>query len=81
MHRYLRLVIVGMVLVLVSSSLAHAQGCVLCYQSAAASGARIIAGLKSGIEILIVPPLVIMGCAMRMAYRKRNQYREESRES
>jgi len=81
MQRYLKLVVVGMVLILAGSSFAHAQGCVLCYQNAAASGARIIAALRSGIEILIVPPFVIMGLAMRMAYRKRNQYRGESPQS
>ena len=81
MSRYLKLVSVGMALLLACAGAAHAQGCVLCYQSAAASGARIIAALRSGIEILIVPPLVILGGAMRMAYRKRNQYREQSLES
>lgn len=50
----------------------HAQGCAMCYQSAAASGARLIRALKSGIVIMMIPP-VLMTCAFaRLVYRKRN---------
>jgi hypothetical protein len=54
-----------------------AQNCSLCYTQAAAAGARIVQGLRSGIVILVLPPMLIcIGLAV-MTYRKRNQFNEE----
>jgi hypothetical protein len=66
---------IGLVLVaaLMIPPLAFSQGCALCYTQAANSGARMIKALKSGIVILIIPPLSICGGAIALAYRKRNQ--------
>jgi len=50
-----------------------AQGCAMCYQSAAKSGAQAIQALRAGILILLFPPLFICAGIVRMAYRKRNQ--------
>jgi hypothetical protein len=55
---------------------AFSQGCALCYTQAAASGARMIRALKSGIVILIIPPLSMCMGAIALAYRKRNQFNE-----
>ena len=57
--------------------LISAQGCALCYTQAAGSGSRIIQALKSGILILIVPPMLICLGITWMAYRKRNQFNED----
>lgn len=76
--RYLKLGLAGLAfLLLLSSGDLHAQGCAMCYQSAAASGARIIRALKGGIVILIIPPLLMTGAFARLVYRKRNICNEE----
>lgn len=75
---YLKLRMAGLAfLFLVSPSYVHAQGCAMCYQSAAASGARLIHALKSGIVILMIPPLLMTGVFARLVYRKRNLCNEE----
>jgi hypothetical protein len=54
-----------------------AQNCALCYTQAAGAGARIAQALRSGIVILVLPPMLIcIGLAV-MTYRKRNQFNEE----
>lgn len=50
----------------------YAQGCALCYQDAAASGAHFIQALRSGILILLAAPLVVCAGIAIMAYQKRN---------
>jgi len=57
--------------------LAWAQGCALCYTQAAGSGSRIIQALKSGILILIIPPMLICLGITWMAYKKRNDFNED----
>jgi hypothetical protein len=52
----------------------HAQSCALCYSQAANSGSKIIQGLRSGILILIIPPLFMSIGFTVIAYRKRNQF-------
>jgi hypothetical protein len=54
-----------------------AQGCALCYTQAAGSGSRVIAALKSGILILVVPPMLICLGITWMAYKKRNEFNED----
>ena len=46
--------------------------CAMCYQNAAAQGARGIRALNFGILILLLPPLAIAGCITRLAYRYRS---------
>jgi hypothetical protein len=71
--RYIKLALAGLAfLFLISPTHLHAQGCAMCYQSAAASGARLIRALKSGIVILIIPPLLMTGLFARLVYRRRN---------
>ena len=57
----------------------HAQNCALCYTQAAGSGSRMIAALRSGILILAIPPMLICIGITWMAYKKRNQFNEDSR--
>jgi hypothetical protein len=54
-----------------------AQNCALCYTQAAGSGSRMIHALKSGILILMIPPMGICIGLTVMAYRKRNQFNED----
>jgi len=58
-------------------TLAWAQGCALCYTQAAGSGSRVIQALKSGILLLVVPPMLICLVITWMAYKKRNEFNEE----
>jgi hypothetical protein len=58
-------------------ALTCAQNCALCYTQAAGAGSRMIAALKSGILILVVPPMLICLGIAWMAYKKRNQFNEE----
>ena len=48
-----------------------AQGCAMCYQNAAASGARAQAALRHGILILLAPALAIFGGIFSVIYRRR----------
>jgi len=57
-------------------ALAWAQGCALCYTQAAGSGSRVIHALKSGILLLVVPPMLICLVITWMAYKKRNEFNE-----
>lgn len=56
----------------------YAQSCALCYTQAASSGSRIIQGLRSGILVLIIPPLFMSVGITLLAYRKRNQFHRSS---
>jgi hypothetical protein len=54
-----------------------AQGCALCYNTAAASGARGIAALRNGILILMIPPVIIFGVICFFTIRGRNRFNDE----
>jgi hypothetical protein len=63
-----------MMAALAVDALSYAQNCSLCYTAAAGAGSRMIAALKSGILMLVAPPMLIyIGIAV-MAYQKRNQF-------
>ncbi len=55
---------------------AFSQNCALCYTQAAAAGARMIQALRSGILVLIVPPMFMWVAVTVIVYRKRNQCRQ-----
>lgn len=54
---------------------AFSQSCALCYTQAASSGSKMIAALKSGILILIIPPTLGSIGMIFVVHRKRNQVR------
>ena len=58
--------------------LAAAQGCSMCYQSAAAAGSHTIHALRNGIVILIVPPIFICTGITYLVYRRRNLHDQKS---
>ena len=67
----------ALLLALADPAFAYAQYCALCYTQAAGAGSRMIAALKSGILILLAPPMLICLGIAWMAYKKRNQFNEE----
>jgi hypothetical protein len=69
--------IAALLAALLAPALVFAQSCALCYSQAAGSGSRLIQALRSGILVLVFPPMLIcIGLAI-MAYRKRNQFSQE----
>jgi hypothetical protein len=52
------------------------QGCALCYTQAASAGQRMIQALRSGILVLIFPPMGICIGLMVASYKKRNLFGE-----
>jgi len=66
------------VIVLALPLQAFAQSCALCYTQAASATQRFIAALRSGILILIIPPMFMSIGITLLAYRKRNQFRDGS---
>ena len=75
--RWLRFSAVLAGLVLLTGLPAFSQGCALCYTQAAAAGARMIAALRSGILILVIPPTLASVGMVFVVHKKRNQVRRE----
>lgn len=75
----LRLAVIGLVgLAMLSAPIpAFSQNCALCYSQAASAGARFIQALRSGILVLIIPPMCMSVGITVLAYRKRNQFKED----
>lgn len=59
--------------VLALNAACYAQSCALCYTQAAGAGHRFIQGLRTGILVLIVPPMFMSVGITVLAYRKRNR--------
>jgi hypothetical protein len=57
-----------------SSAAAYAQGCAMCYTSAAAAKAGALQALRTGILILLVPALVMFAGIFVVIYRSRNRF-------
>jgi hypothetical protein len=60
---------------------AFAQGCALCYTQAASASARFVHALRSGILVLVFPPLLISAGLATAAYRKRDRFRASDAQS
>jgi hypothetical protein len=67
----------ALVFSLLIPGLSFAQSCALCYTQAAGSGSRMIQALRSGILILVIPPMLICVGITWMAYKKRNQFNDD----
>lgn len=65
--------LVGSAVLIATATASHAQSCALCYTQAASAGSRLIQGLRSGIIVLIIPPMFMSVGITVLAYRKRNQ--------
>ena len=66
--------VVALAGLLSSSALAYAQGCAMCYTSAAASKAGAVHALRSGILILLLPALIMFAGIFVVIYRSRNRF-------
>jgi hypothetical protein len=51
-----------------------AQSCPFCYTQAAASSSQFLHALRSGILILVIPPMLMSIGFGVMAYRRRNSF-------
>jgi len=60
-------------LVVIFNAASYAQSCALCYTQAAGAGHRFIQGLRTGILVLIVPPMFMSVGITLLAYKKRNR--------
>lgn len=58
-------------------AITSAQGCSLCVTQAAQAGGRFIQALRSGILVLMLPPMVICIGITYAAWRKRNCFRQQ----
>ena len=56
---------------------AYSQSCALCYTQAAGAGKHFIQGLRTGILVLIVPPMFMSVGITVLAYKKRNRTNNE----
>jgi hypothetical protein len=65
-------------LILAAPIPAFSQSCALCYTQAASSGAQMIAALKSGILILVLPPTLGSIGMIFVVYQKRHQVRRDA---
>lgn len=61
MRRFAMVTAAAIVILAVLAPHATAQGCAMCYQNAAASGAKGQEALRHGILILLVPALAVFG--------------------
>lgn len=69
------LLAMGLMLIALPPAL-FGQSCALCYTQAAASTARFIQALRSGILILMLPPFLMSLGITWMAYSRRNHFHE-----
>jgi hypothetical protein len=73
-YRSVAVALAGLVL-LAAPLPAFSQSCALCYTQAASATSRFIEALRSGILVLIIPPMFMSVGITVLAYRKRNQFR------
>ena len=80
--RSMKIALAGTI-VLATNAACYAQSCALCYTQAAGAGHRLIQGLRTGILVLIIPPMFMSVGITVLAYRKRNRTNDkpESRKS
>ncbi|HEY3928439.1 MAG TPA: hypothetical protein VGL89_08695 [Candidatus Koribacter sp.] len=67
-------IVVAILLTLLLVPASFGQGCALCYTQAAGSGPKMIQALRSGILVLMFPPMGICVLFTWMGYKKRNKY-------
>jgi hypothetical protein len=60
-------------MILAANTACYAQSCALCYTQAAGAGHRMIQGLRTGILVLIIPPLFMSVGITVLAWKKRNR--------
>lgn len=68
---YCRLLLAGAAVAAAAQTI-HAQGCAMCYQSAAASGDHSRVALQHGILILLIPSVSLFVGIFGLIYTRRN---------
>ena len=68
--RWISVAAISVAILLLFAPHAAAQGCAMCYQNAAASGAKGQAALRHGILILLIPALAIFGSIVGLSMRR-----------
>jgi hypothetical protein len=66
---------------LAAAGQAAAQSCPLCYNAVAAAKGSVIRALNSGVLVLLIPLLMVMGGIVLVAFRKRDLFREVALEA
>ena len=74
-ERLFAIIVMGLMLMALPPAL-FGQSCSLCYTQAAASTARFIQALRSGILILMLPPFLMSLGITWMTYSRRNDFYE-----
>ncbi len=69
--------IAALMLLAALPSMTDAQGCALCVTQAAQGGNRFVEALRSGILVLMFPPMAISFGLIYVSWRKRNSFRQE----
>jgi len=69
-----RVIAGGLVAVLAAPSPSFAQGCALCYNSAAALRAAAKHALNTGILVLLIPVLLMFGAVFVFAFRSQTRF-------
>jgi len=64
--------ILGMLVLVFTASSVSAQGCILCYQTAATTGAAGRAALRHGVVILLVPATSLFTAILALIGSRRN---------
>ena len=75
-QRRFAILVLGLVLLALPTAL-FAQGCALCYTQAASSTQQFIQALRSGILILMFPPLCFSIVVTLITYKRRNQFHQQ----
>jgi len=68
---------VGALAAMTCTSLAFGQSCAMCYNNAAASGTTAIQALRSGILVLLVPPIFMFIAIFVLLFRSKERVAEE----
>ena len=76
LSRRVKLALTAAVVLLLNAA-SYAQSCALCYTQAAGAGKHFIQGLRTGILVLIVPPMFMSVGITVLAYKKRNRTNNE----
>jgi hypothetical protein len=66
--------VAGAVSFFASTGIAFAQGCAMCYTTAAAAKQAAIQALRSGILILLIPPVLITMGIFALALHRQDQF-------
>jgi hypothetical protein len=77
LFRIMNITLLSLIMLATPAS-AFSQSCALCYTQAASATSRLIAALRSGILVLVVPPMFMSVGITVLAYKKRNQFKQDN---